>query len=163
MLKSTTTAPLTPIPPSVEDLISQAAASPRKVFLMALELRLSLGMPPPNDDSAIMRFLKSLDRKLGRRLYLDPQHAWRRVRNGTRPMYHYVLLLNGDSLGSVYGARVIVQEAWNLALGLPREPNYGLVGHGRLGDDGCVMLWRDAPFLEDTLKDCRAWASLVSC
>jgi|GEM_PF-4890945 len=143
----------------LEDILKEAMASERKVFCLAFELRYPLGMPLPDEDGAIERFLKTLDRKFGpKALDLDPRHVWLQVKEeGKKPCFRCVLALNGGKLGSPYGARVIVEEAWNMALGLLREPNYGLVGHGRFGDEGGVMLWRDSPFLDADLKNCRAW------
>jgi len=146
-------------------LVTSALSLRRKVFLMGFELRFPLNMAPPNDDGTLARFLASLDLKCGPGgLDLDPSHAWLRVQDGAHPKYRCALLLDGDRLGSVYGAQVIVQEMWNLALGLPRDPNYGLAGHGFVGSDGIrreggVMLWRDDYLFEDKLKDCLDWMS----
>jgi len=142
------------------ELVNTALRLRRRVFLLGFELWFPLDMPAP-DDEAVEAFLKTLDGKLGPEgLALDPRFVWRRLREeGKSPSCRCALVVNGDRLGSVYGVRVIVQEAWNMALGLPREPNYGLVGHARFGDEGCVMLWRDDMRLDAKLQNCVAWMS----
>jgi len=160
MLKPNTDIPATPMPTSLEATIELAAASPRKQRLLGFDLRFPPGKLPAADDGELKRFLRRLDAMFGSKgLDLDQRHAWRRGDDGGRPCYRCALLLDGDRLGSVYGAQTIVQERWNRALGLPGEPNYGLVGQSRLGYDGSVTLWDDAPFLEATLKASLAWAS----
>ena len=147
--------------PNLAELVNAALRSRRKVFLMDFELRFPLDMPTPDNDGAIEACLKTLDEKFGPEgLALDPRLIWHHPQEGGKsPRYRYTLVVNCARPGGVYGALVIVQEAWNLALGLPRKPNYGLVEHGRFGDEGGVMLWRDDYLFEDKLKDCLDWMS----
>ena len=145
--------------PDLAELVSAALRSRRKVFLLGFELRYPLDMPMPDDDGSVEAFLNTLDYKFGSEgLDLDPRNVWLRPQEaGKKPCFRCVLALNGGRLGSPYGARVIVKEAWSMALGLRREPNYGLVGHARFGDEGGLMLWRDDMRLDAKLKDCVAW------